>query len=133
MTKDPAPRILVVDDSVVVRDLIALNLALEGFEVVTAANAAEALGLVASLRPAAITLDVMMGQGPNGFEVLAELKSDPDTRDIPVVMLTGRAHPDDMALGEELGADAFIAKPFEPADLVDVVRRLAPGADTLDR
>jgi DNA-binding response OmpR family regulator len=115
---------LVVDDSQVIRDLIAVNLQLEGFEVTTAGDGEEALRLAADIVPDVITLDVMMPR-LSGLDTLVRLRADPRTASVPVVMVTGRAQPADVARGEELGVDAYLTKPFEPAELIEVVLRLA--------
>jgi CheY-like chemotaxis protein len=112
----------VVDDSAVVRNLISVNLELEGFEVVPAVDGQSALDLVPKVRPDVITLDVVMPR-LSGFEVVERLRADRDTAGIPIVVVTGRAQAVDVA-AEELGVDAYLTKPFEPAELVDVVGRL---------
>jgi CheY-like chemotaxis protein len=117
-------RALVVDDSRVIRELIAVNLELEGFEVTTAGDGERALELAAEFRPDVITLDVMMPR-LNGFETVHRLRQDPRTAGIPVVMVTGRAQTADRERGDEVGVEAYLTKPFEPAELVDVVSRLA--------
>ncbi|HEU4513906.1 MAG TPA: response regulator [Nocardioidaceae bacterium] len=124
MSLDPIFRALVVDDSRVIRELIAVNLELEGFEVTTAGDGESAVALAAELRPHVITLDVMMPR-LNGFETVSRLRQDPRTAAIPVVMVTGRAQSGDLERGEEVGVEAYLTKPFEPAELVDVVSRLA--------
>lgn len=124
MSLDPILRALVVDDSRVIRELIAVNLELEGFEVATAGDGESALALAAELRPHVITLDVMMPR-LNGFETVSRLRQDPRTAEIPVVMVTGRAQSVDVQRGEEMGVEAYLTKPFEPAELIDVVSRLA--------
>ena len=117
-------RALVVDDSAVVRELIAVNLELEGFEVVTAGDGRAAVDLAREVAPHVITLDVMMPR-LSGFDTVTLLRADAATSAIPVVMVTGRAQAVDMARGLELGVDAYLTKPFEPAELVEVVKRLA--------
>jgi len=117
-------RVLVVDDSPVIRELIAVNLQLEGFEVATACDGEHALELIAKARPDVVTLDVMMPR-LDGFETVARLREDPDTASIPVVIVTGRALASDMDRGEELGVEAYLIKPFEPTELVEVISRLA--------
>jgi CheY-like chemotaxis protein len=118
------PRVLVVDDSEVVRDLIAVNLELEGFDVITAADGEDALDMVKGMHPHVVTLDVMMPR-LGGFETAERLRADPDTRHIPIVIVTGRSQPADIGRGERLGVEAYLSKPFEPAELVEVVTRLA--------
>lgn len=117
-------RALVVDDSAVIRELITVNLELEGFTVVAAEDGLAAVALAADLGPDVITLDVMMPR-LSGLETLVRLRGDPRTAQIPVVMVTGRAQGVDLARGEQAGADAYLTKPFEPAELVAVVTRLA--------
>jgi len=115
--------VLVVDDSEVVRELIAVNLELEGLEVVRCADGLEALERVAEQRPDAITLDVMMPR-LDGFSTIERLRADPGTADIPVVIVTGRASAADVARGKAVGVDAYLTKPFEPSELVATVLRL---------
>jgi CheY-like chemotaxis protein len=117
-------RALVVDDSPAVRDLVVVNLELEGFEVRSAADGQEGLEAAAAWHPDVMTLDVVMPR-LGGFEVLERLRADPSTADIPVVIVTGRAQGADRARGEALGVDAYLTKPFEPAELVAVVSELA--------
>jgi CheY-like chemotaxis protein len=116
-------RVLVVDDSSVVRELIAVNLELEGLEVVRCVDGVEALERVAEQRPDAITLDVMMPR-LDGFAVVERLRGDRSTADIPIVIVTGRASAADLARGEALGVDAYLTKPFEPSELLAAVLRL---------
>lgn len=113
-----------MDDSQVIRELIAVNLELEGFDVAAVDDGERALELAVELAPDVITLDVMMPR-LGGFETLTRLRADPRTDWIPVVMVTGRAQGVDVERGVELGADAYLTKPFEPAELVEVVTRLA--------
>jgi CheY-like chemotaxis protein len=117
-------RALVVDDSAVIRDLIAVNLELEGFEVTTAGDGERAVELAGLLQPDVITLDVMMPR-LTGFDAVERLRQEPLTAGIPVVMVTGRAQAADLARGQEVGVDAYLTKPFEPAELIEVVTRLA--------
>ena len=118
--------VLVVDDSEPVRDLLAVNLELEGFEVRSAADGLEAIEVATAWQPRVITLDVVMPR-LGGFDTLARLRSDPVTAAIPVVIVTGRAQAADRARGEALAVDAYLSKPFEPTELVAVVTELARG------
>ncbi|GAA1564068.1 hypothetical protein GCM10009731_18180 [Streptomyces globosus] len=115
-------RVLVVDDNKVIRQLIKVNLELEGFEVVTASDGAECLDVVHEVAPDVITLDVVMPR-LDGFGAAARLKADPRTRDLPVAIVSACTQYE-VESGIEAGVDAFVAKPFEPAELVQVVRRL---------
>jgi CheY-like chemotaxis protein len=121
----PAPlRVLVVDDSTAVRDLIVVNFDLEGFEVRSAIDGVEALEVLAGWRPDVITLDVMMPR-LGGFDTLERIRADDRLADLPVVVVSGRAQDADRDRGLALGADAYLGKPFEPNDLVALVARLA--------
>ncbi len=123
-TRNGPLRVLVVDDSEAIRELIAVNLELEGYDVRSAADGLLGLDLVATWRPDVITLDVVMPH-LGGFETLERLRADPATACIPVVIVTGRAQAADRARGDALGVDAYLSKPFEPAELVAVVGGLA--------
>jgi CheY-like chemotaxis protein len=116
--------VLVVDDDEVIRQLISLNLELEGFEVHEAVDGVDALRMAAQVHPSVITLDIMM---PNmdGWDAAARLRSDPLTAHVKVVLLSARAQEADVRRGTRLGVDAYLTKPFDPDDLVEVVRRLA--------
>lgn len=116
--------VLVVDDDEVIRQLIAVNLTLEGFEVETAVDGQDCLDRVRDIRPQVITLDVMMPR-LDGWVTAVRLRDDEETRHIRVVLITARAQEDDRRRGEELGVDAYLTKPFDPAELIRVVRELA--------
>ncbi|WP_435897248.1 response regulator [Streptomyces tsukubensis] len=113
---------LVVDDNRVIRQLIRVNLELEGFEVVTAADGAECLEVVREVRPDVVTLDVVMPR-LDGLRTAARLREDPATRHLPVAIISACTQYE-VESGIEAGVDAFLAKPFEPVDLVRLVRRL---------
>jgi DNA-binding response OmpR family regulator len=120
-------RVLVVDDDEVIRQLIAVNLQLEGFDVVTAIDGQDCLDKVIAVRPDVITLDVMMPR-LDGWVTAVKLRDDPATRDIRVVMITARAQEHDVRRGREIGVDAYVTKPFDPAELIRTVRELAGGS-----
>ncbi len=122
MTNQP-PRVLVVDDDDVIRGLISMNFELEGFEVDSASDGQEALEQVAAQRPDVITLDVMMPR-LSGLEVADRLRADPATAPIRVVLVSARAQEADLEQAETLGVDAYVTKPFEPDELIRVVRSL---------
>jgi CheY-like chemotaxis protein len=117
-------RVLVVDDSPAIRTLLTVNLELEGYDVRAAADGEEGLEVVAQWHPHVVTLDVVMPR-LDGFETLERLRADPATAELPVVMVTARAQAADRERGDALGVDAYLSKPFEPAELVAVVGRLA--------
>ncbi|HEX5110908.1 MAG TPA: response regulator [Vicinamibacterales bacterium] len=117
--------VLVIDDDPVARELMTRVLSKEGFEVATAASGAEGLALARQLRPAVITLDVIMPD-MDGWSVLAALKGSRDLADIPVVIATMT---DDRHTGYVLGASDYLAKPIDAARLAGVVNRnVSPGA-----
>jgi signal transduction histidine kinase/DNA-binding response OmpR family regulator len=113
--------VLVVDDDPNALDLLGRTLQEAGVRVVTASEGQEALNLARTLHPAAITLDVLM-PGMDGWEVLRELKADPVTQDIPVIMVTMT---EDRALGYALGATEFLTKPVQRTRLVQLLERYA--------
>ncbi len=119
---ETTPHVLVVEDAGIQVRLMELTLSRAGMEVSSAWNGQEALQCISQRRPDAIILDVEM-PGMNGFQVLDILRADPLTAEIPVLMLT--AHAKDSALFEEWAkpADAFLTKPFSPAQLIAEVRR----------
>ncbi|WSU21740.1 response regulator [Streptomyces sp. NBC_01108] len=120
-------RVLVVDDNKVIRQLIRVNLELEGFEVVTAADGVECLDLVHRVRPDVITLDVVMPR-LDGVQTATRLRSDPRTRHVPVAIVSA-CTPHEADNGVDAGVDAFLAKPFEPGELVRLVRQLMARKD----
>lgn len=120
---DRPPRVLVVDDDEVIRELISMNFELEGFEVTTAADGEQALAAVAAAPPDVITLDVMMPR-LSGLEVADRLRSNPATAGVRIILVSARAQETDLARGEGLGVDAYVTKPFEPGELIDIVRSL---------
>jgi DNA-binding response OmpR family regulator len=121
--------ILVVDDDAVVRELLRMNFELEGHDVLEAVDGASALVVVRDERPDAVLLDVMM-PAPNGFEVCAMLRDDPLTAAIPVILLTARALSVDRVRGHDAGADAYVTKPFDPLELVELVEGLVARSRT---
>ncbi|MFE3926981.1 MULTISPECIES: response regulator [Streptomyces] len=119
-------RVLVVDDNKVIRQLIRVNLELEGIEVVTAADGAECLEVVHQVRPDLITLDVVMPR-LDGLRTAGRLRSDPRTAGIPLVIVSACTQ-HEVDSGLDVGVDAFLAKPFEPQELVRVVQSLVSSS-----
>lgn len=130
-------RVLVVDDEPDICALVAYHLAKAGFRVSTAANGSEALASAREEEPAIIVLDLML-PGISGFDVLERLRGEPNTRDVPVLMLTARRDEEDRIRGLSLGADDYLTKPFSPQELVlrvaAILRRtkLAPAVGSGD-
>ena len=133
MTDSPTAgqRILVVDDEPDITALVAYHLAKATYRVTTAANGRDALRAAREERPDLIVLDLML-PGLSGYEVLAELRRQDETKDIGVIVLTARKDEPDRIKGLSLGADDYLPKPFSPAELVlrvaAVLRRLAAPA-----
>ncbi|MGY1438013.1 response regulator [Streptomyces reniochalinae] len=120
-------RVLVVDDSSVIRQLIRVNLELEGFEVVTAADGAECLDVVHRVQPDVVTLDAVMPR-LDGVRTAERLRADPRTRHLPLALVSACTELEgEGVVGGERGVDVFLSKPFEPAELVRMVRRLMHG------
>ncbi|MCX8954786.1 MULTISPECIES: phosphate regulon transcriptional regulator PhoB [unclassified Ruegeria] len=115
------PTVLVVEDELAQREVLAYNLEAEGFRVSKAANGDEAMLLVDEDCPDIIVLDWMM---PNlsGIEVCRRLKSRPDTRSIPIIMLSARSEEVDKVRGLETGADDYVVKPYSIVELMARVR-----------
>jgi putative two-component system response regulator len=119
-------RVLLVDDEAAMRTVCRMNLELEGFDVLEAAEGAEALKLALRERPDLVLLDVMM-PSMDGFDVARRLQSNPATSKIPVVFMTALAAGEDRRRGFEAGAVGYVVKPFDPVYLGERVR------ETLDR
>lgn len=119
-------RVLVVEDDHVIRELLVVNLKMEGHDAVTAADGAEALRAVTDEAPDVVLLDMML-PGVDGWEVAARLKGDEATRWIPIIALSARAMQADIERGMELGVDHYVTKPFDPIELMRLVGALLPG------
>lgn len=122
--------ILVADDSPAVRKMVSARLIADGYEVVEAVDGMEALNVARQQRFDAIVLDKVM-PGMDGFEVVRHLRDDLETRDVPIVMLTGRGGEDDVLDGLELGVNEYMSKPFSPRELSLRVARLLKSAPAL--
>ena len=117
-------RVLVVDDDEVIRQLVAVKFTLEGFDVVTAVDGRDCLEKLGEVEPDVITLDVMMPR-LDGWVTATQLRKNPSTAGIKVVLITARAQEDDRDRGRQIGVDAYLAKPFDPAEMIRVIRELA--------
>ncbi len=114
-------RILIVEDEEDIAELVSFNLAREKYDVTGVTSGEKALEAVRTKRFDLILLDLML-PGVDGLEVCRTLKTDPATREIPIVMFTARGEEADIVAGLELGADDYITKPFSPRVLVARVR-----------
>ena len=117
----PDDVVLVVDDDLDIARYVELNLSLEGFTVHVAHDGDEALSVAHAVRPAVVLLDVMM-PGMDGYEVCRQLRSAVGTSQCAILMLTAKTLSADRVLGLTAGADDYIAKPFDPPELVARVR-----------
>ena len=129
MTKES---ILVVDDERDILELVEYNLSKEGYSVVTVETGEDALGAARRKLPDLVLLDLML-PGVDGLEVCRTLKADPNTAQIPIVMISAKGGEADIVAGLELGADDYVTKPFSPRILmarVKAVLRRDQGDDT---
>jgi DNA-binding response OmpR family regulator len=117
-------RILLIEDEGNILEAIGFILSRAGWEVQGHGNGATALDAVARNRPDMIVLDVML-PGRSGLEILRALRDSPETAALPVVMLTAKGQAKDRETALELGADAYLTKPFSNADLLATVARLS--------
>lgn len=117
-------KVLAVDDDPTILRLLQVNLEMDGHEVHTADNGADALERVREVEPEVLLLDVMMPE-LDGWQVCERLRADAANDDLPIVFLSARAQETDLSRGNAAGADAYITKPFDPLALVELVERLA--------
>ena len=114
-------KILVVDDDPTMVKLINVNLKLNNYSVVEATSGEQALDVVDSEGLDLVVLDIMM-PGVDGWEVLKRIRSNPETQEMPVILVTAKTQDSDVIRGWELGADEYVIKPFNPLLLVEVIK-----------
>lgn len=114
-------KVLVIDDELAIREIIAHTLQKSGYDVHKATNGAEGLELARKQLPNLIVCDVRMVL-VDGYEVLAAIRNNPSTASIPFILVTSMASPEHMRQGMELGADDFLPKPFTPSQLLGAVK-----------
>ena len=124
--KPPEMTVVVVDDSPTSRRFAADTLNNSGFTVVTAADGEEAIELISKDPPDVVVLDIMLPK-KNGFQVCRELKTNPATSGVRIVLLTSKAHESDRYWGQRQGADVYLTKPVPPQDLTSTVQMLTTG------
>jgi DNA-binding response OmpR family regulator len=117
--------ILVVDDDLVILRLLEVNFEMEGFVVRTAVDGQAGCEVARAESPDLIVSDVMMPR-MSGLELVLDLKGDPATAGIPIILLSAKAQVSDVRAGLDAGADDYVTKPFEPHDLVERVLKLLP-------
>ena len=122
--------VLIVEDEEALATLLEYNLGKEGFEITIASDGEEGLLRVEERSPDVIILDWMLPK-VSGIEVCRRLRSKPETRNVPIIMLTARSEESDRVRGLEMGADDYLTKPFSTAELIArvraVLRRIRPG------
>jgi DNA-binding response OmpR family regulator len=119
-------RVLVTEDSATVLAMIKQALEDEGYSVITAMDGMEALNKAKEEKPDLIVLDLMLPK-LDGYKVCGMLKMNTKYKNIPIIMLTARGGESDKKLGKEVGADAYIAKPFKPEALLGKIKELSHG------
>ncbi len=118
-------KILIVDDQSEVRELVEVTLRIGPYEILQASSGDEALTITRSEQPDLVLLDVMMpNSSVDGFDVCRQIKSDPATRNISVVMITARGQEADLEIGKQAGADDYFTKPFSPLELMNKVEEI---------
>ena len=120
---NPTPKILVADDEIYMLRLLEMTFKKGGYEVVTCRDGQEALKLAGTVLPDLIVLDVMM-PGLDGLGALRQLKENPATKKIPVVVLSAKGHALTRVEAEVAGAALFLAKPFSPNQLLGELQKI---------
>ncbi len=113
-------KVLVVDDEEYIQHILNFSFGAEGYDVVTAADGEEGIKKAKSEKPDIIVLDIMMPK-MDGYEACRRLKTDPSTKNIPVILLTAKGREVDRKLGTQAGADDYVVKPFSPGRLIERV------------
>ncbi len=116
-------KILIADDRSEVVELVKVTLEGEGYRTIDAFDGSEALEKIRLEKPDLILLDIVMPK-MDGFEVLSEIRKDPKTKDIPIIMLTAKGQKSDQEKGKELGATGYIIKPFSPSALLKRIEEI---------
>jgi DNA-binding response OmpR family regulator len=121
MMSESAPRILIVDDEADLISVLRFGLEIEGFDVLEAADGEQGLSVAREARPSLVLLDLMLPK-LDGYKVCRALKFDERFKNMPIFILSARSGDQDRKLAMDMGADAFISKPYEMKDLVAKIR-----------
>jgi two-component system alkaline phosphatase synthesis response regulator PhoP len=116
-------KILVVDDEVYIVHILDFSLRMEGYEVITALDGEQALERVKSDHPDLIVLDIMMPK-LDGYDACRKLRADPQTADVPIILLSAKGRNVDQRMGYDAGATDYITKPFSPRKLVEKINTI---------
>ena len=131
-------KIIVIEDEPDIQEIITYNLKREGYQVAAVRDGREGLTLVRNQAPALVILDLML-PGMDGLSVCQQLRADPLTRDVPIIMVSAKGEESDVVIGLGLGADDYVPKPFSPRELLARVKavlrrtsaREAPAAERI--
>ena len=119
----PKPKILIIEDERSLVDILSYNLSREGFDVLSASDGAEGLRRAQTTAPDVIVLDLML-PGIDGLQICRQLRSDPKTQGIRILMLTAKSEEVDEIVGFNMGADDYVAKPFKIKPLISRIKAL---------
>jgi two-component system phosphate regulon response regulator PhoB len=117
-------KILIVDDKKEIRQLVEVTLRSEDYKILQAGDGKEGIEIAKAERPDLILMDIMMPGDMSGLEATKAIKNDPETKNIPVIMLTAQGRKQDREIGLEAGADDFFTKPFRPLELIKKVEEV---------
>jgi chemosensory pili system protein ChpA (sensor histidine kinase/response regulator) len=120
-----APIVMVVDDSITVRKITTRLLEREGYRVVTARDGVDALEQLKGERPALMLIDIEMPR-MDGFDLTRNVRGDPRTMDIPIIVISSRSAPKHRSRATELGVNAYLGKPYEEAELLQQIASFLP-------
>ncbi len=123
MDQATGKHVVLVEDELNIIEAIRFLLSRDGWRVDTHSNGADAAQIIRAARPDLVVLDVML-PGKSGFDVLAELRGDPELRHLPVLMLTARGQARDREMAEAAGVSRFMTKPFSNSEVLSAVREL---------
>lgn len=127
-----AKRLLLADDSITIQKVVELVLAEEDFEIKSVNNGDEALAAISSFKPDIMLVDIVMPK-INGYQLCEKIKSNPETKDMPVILLAGAFEPLDEELAKNVGADDHIVKPFESQELVSKINAVITTMGMFER
>lgn len=119
-------RVLLIEDEPNIIEAISFILARDGWDVKTHANGHDAIEAIRARAPDMVILDVML-PGRSGFDILHDIRSDPQLSGLPVLMLTARGQVKDREMAERAGASRYMTKPFSNADMLEAVRAMVPS------
>ncbi len=115
------PLIVIVEDEADIQDVIAYNLKRDGYEVLTASRGDEGLSLIQAKMPDLVILDLML-PGIDGLTICQQLRTDPKTKNLPIIILSAKEEEADVVIGLGFGADDYVPKPFSPRELLARVK-----------